>query len=298
MSVRANVLLWAQRTIARKGSPPHVLLEVAEQATGEQVQEAFHKIARTSHPDLHRTGLNAEELELVTSAYAAIAGAYQQMRFACMKTARIALLKQDELAKVGAVTPPDSKPVAPVRPPTPAPRAAAQTPPTGARTVVSSTEVGPRPRHPSSDPPSTRKPSGDGASTRTPSGDGASTRKPSGDGASTRRPSSEPPATRRPSSEPPATRRPSSEPRAGTDSDSPISPHVAATPSGAAPSAIAAQAMSAKALLYYRKAELCLKRGDLRGAVLQLKLACAADPNSGFLRTALAEVETEVRRTP
>jgi hypothetical protein len=56
--------------------------------------------------------------------------------------------------------------------------------------------------------------------------------------------------------------------------------------------------MSAKALLYYRKAESCLRRGDLKGAILQLKLACAADPTSGFLRTALAEVETEVRKTP
>ncbi len=56
--------------------------------------------------------------------------------------------------------------------------------------------------------------------------------------------------------------------------------------------------MSSKALLYYRKAELCLKRGDLRGAILQLKLACAADPTSSFLRTALAEVETEVRKNP
>ena len=83
---------------------------------------------------------------------------------------------------------------------------------------------------------------------------------------------------------------------ATTNSDAPS--HVPVTPSGAAPSANAAQAMSAKALLYYRKAELCLKRGDLRGAVLQLKLACAADPTSGFLRTALAEVETETRKTP
>jgi hypothetical protein len=56
--------------------------------------------------------------------------------------------------------------------------------------------------------------------------------------------------------------------------------------------------MSSKALVYYRKAELSLKRGDLKGAVLQLKLAIAADPASGFLRTALAEVELEVRKGP
>lgn len=54
--------------------------------------------------------------------------------------------------------------------------------------------------------------------------------------------------------------------------------------------------MSQKSLLYYRKAELALKRGDLKGAILQLKLACATDPASTFLKTALAEVETEVRK--
>ena len=56
--------------------------------------------------------------------------------------------------------------------------------------------------------------------------------------------------------------------------------------------------MNPKAQLYYRKAELALKRGDLKGAVLQLKLAIAADPQSAFLRTALVEVETEVRKGP
>jgi hypothetical protein len=73
---------------------------------------------------------------------------------------------------------------------------------------------------------------------------------------------------------------------------------VPATPAGPAPAANAAQTMSSKALVYYRKAELSLKRGDLKGAVLQLKLAIAADPASAFLRTALAEVELEVRKGP
>jgi hypothetical protein len=56
-------------------------------------------------------------------------------------------------------------------------------------------------------------------------------------------------------------------------------------------------AMSPKAVTYYRKAEIALRRGDLKGAILQLKLACATDPSSSFLRTALAEVETEVRKS-
>lgn len=188
MSVRSDVLLWAQRVIARKGAAPHVLLEIHEESTAEQVQQAFHKIARTAHPDLHRHGLDAEELELVTSAYAAVAGAYAQMRSMCLQTQRMRPIAKTE----------DSSP--------PPPRTAS-----AARTVQA--------------PPS----------------------------------------------------------------------DIPASTSGAAPSANAAQSMSPKALLYYRKAELCLKRGDLKGAILQLKLACATDPTSGFLRTALAEVETEVR---
>jgi hypothetical protein len=59
-----------------------------------------------------------------------------------------------------------------------------------------------------------------------------------------------------------------------------------------------AGAMTSKALVYYRKAELALRRGDLRGAVMQLKLAIAADPLSGFLRSALAQVEAEVSKNP
>jgi hypothetical protein len=71
---------------------------------------------------------------------------------------------------------------------------------------------------------------------------------------------------------------------------------VRATRSGPAPGATAAQTMSQRALLYYRKAELALKRGDLKGAVLQIKLAIAADPQSAFLRAALTEVEAELAK--
>ena len=67
MSVRSEVLLWAQRIIARgSGTPAHVLLDVKSDASFEEAQDAFHKIARTGHPDLHRASLTPEELELVT----------------------------------------------------------------------------------------------------------------------------------------------------------------------------------------------------------------------------------------
>ncbi len=172
MSVRADVLLWAKRINAiAKTAPPHQLLDMPADASAEVAQEAFHKIARMAHPDLHRTGLGPDELESVTAAYAAVANAYHVYRSNLMSTSK-------------------HKPV---------------------------------------------------------------------------------------------------KANAG---------EVPATPSGTAPAGNASQAMSSRALVYYRKAELALKRGDLQGAVLQLKMAIASDPQSAFLRTALTEVETEVRKGP
>ena len=170
MSARSDVMMWAQRINGNKKHPPHQLLEIAADADLETAQLAIHKIARMAHPDLHRNGLTAEELDLVTSAYAAIANAYQSYRNHAMATQRM---------KVIDMTP------------------------------------------------------------------GA----------------------------------------------------TPATPSGPAPTTLGPQsAMSSRALVYYRKAELCLKRGDMRGAMLQLKMAIGSDPSSTFLRAALTEVETEVRK--
>lgn len=181
MSTRSDVLLWAQRVAARRNSPAHEIMELRADCTPEQAQEAFHKIARTAHPDLHRKGLSPEDLEMVTTAYAIVAGAYQTLRTQTMHTTRMKALKLEELT------------LAPETPPT----------------------------------------------------------------------------------------RPTPQPQA----------------SGPTPAANTAQSMSPKALVYYRKAEIALRRGDFKGAVLQIKLAIAADPASGFLRTALAEVELEVRKS-
>ena len=51
-----------------------------------------------------------------------------------------------------------------------------------------------------------------------------------------------------------------------------------------------AHAMNARALSFYRRAEGALKTGDKSAAMLQLKMAIAADPKSAFLRAALAEL--------
>jgi hypothetical protein len=181
MSARSDVLLWAQRVVGRKVASPYQILDIAPGSGLDVVQAAFHKIARMGHPDLHRAALTPEELELVTTAYARAAAAYQELR-------------------------------------------------------------GQRP-----------------TTTRIPAIPGGSD------------PALVPPAT-----------------TPGGGAVVPSDPDVI----------IPAQAMSSKALIYYRKAELCLRRGDLTSAVLQLKMAIASDPQSRFLRGALAEVQAEVGKKP
>ena len=163
----ADVLAWAQKILARRGQAPHLLLEIRETASVDDAQNAFHKLAKRAHPDLHRNTMSPEDLETLTTAYSIVAGAYQAFR------------SSNKITK-------EMRPLA-------------------AREV-----------------------------------------------------------------------------------------HV--TPGAAPPATGHASQMSSRALVYYRKAELALRRGDLSGAVLQLKMAIAADPSSAFLRTALAEVESELAR--
>jgi hypothetical protein len=243
VSTRSEVLLWAQRVIARRGQPAHVVLELPADAGADDAQAAFHKIARTAHPDLHRNGLSPQELEMLTSAYAAVAGAYQELRTRTMQTTRMKPIARPEDAAASA---PPAAGGPPGRP------ASAATPPAGMPTA--------RP-----------------ASAATPTA-----------GTPTARPAPAAAAVRPGAAPPGAAARP-----AHAAAAAPAAP-VAVGTSGTKPET----AMSQKALLYYRKAELALKRGDLKGAILQLKLACATDPTSQFLRSALAEVETEVRKSP
>lgn len=184
-STRAEVLLWAQRVVAKRTGPAHTILDLKADASIDDAQAAFHKIARVAHPDLHRNGLTPEELEMVTSAYGIAAGAYQTFRGQAMSTQRLKPLKAEDLSAAAA---------------------AARGAPGG--------------------------------------------------------------------------------------------PTFSTPPTGVPVSAGANQQMSSRALVYYRKAEIALRRGDLKGAILQIKMAIATDPSSAFLRTALAEVETELRKGP
>jgi hypothetical protein len=186
------VLLWANRIVNKgPGAAPNHLLEIKESASIEDAQNAFHKIAKIAHPDLHRSSLTPEELELVTTAYGRVANAYQEFRTQRMQSSRF-------------------KPIGMTAPP------------------------------PGLTPPQ-------------------------------------------------RTRPPSAAPPLATGS-SPAQEIPKPTPQGAS------AAMTPKALVYYRKAELSLKRGDLKGAVLQLKMAIAADPLSTLLRQALTEVESEIAK--
>jgi hypothetical protein len=233
MSIRSEVLLWAQRVVARGvGTPAHVLLEIKIDAAVEEAQDAFHKIARTGHPDLHRASLTPEELELVTTAYARVAGAYQEFRAKNSQTTRMRPLKDD--------------------PPPP-------------RKTPSSDRIAalrPQGKTPDGSAPITRPPSGSSEVKRSPSGTSEVKRSPTG------------------SSE----NRPQGKTPEGT-------PTVrSSTLTGVAPP------MNSKALIYYRKAEMCLRQGDLKTALLNMKMAIAGDPQSTFLRTALAEIESELAK--
>jgi hypothetical protein len=222
MSVRSDVLLWAQRIVARGATTSaHVLLEVKADASFEEAQDAFHKIARTSHPDLHRASLTPEELELVTSAYSRIAAAYQDFRVKYTQTARMRPLKDDP--------PPPKKSTSSDRIPA----------------------MRPQSRTPEGTPPIER---------------------------------------------PGATTPPGVKPiqRSSTMQGTGVAPYGSPSPSQSAPGAPGP--MNHRALIYYRKAELCLRQGDLKTAVLNMKMAIAGDPQSTFLRTALAEIESELSK--
>ncbi len=191
MSNRTSVLLWAQKILQQRDAPPHTLLEVRAEATADQVSDAFQKIARMAHPDLHRSSLDPQELEMVTSAYGKVAGAYQEMRTERVTTMKMVPITAVERASSAA----RPRPSAPIKP---------QSPPAG---VPVADRSGPS--------------------------------------------------------------------------------------SGAA-----SHSMNSKALIYYRKAELALRRGDLGNAVLQMKMAIAADSASTFLRTALTEIQNELAKKP
>jgi hypothetical protein len=255
MSARIEVLLWANRVLSRRATAqPHELLEVKPDASLDDLQAAFHKVAKLAHPDLHR-GLDAEDLEKVTSAYGQVANAYQTLRATKLR---------------GGHHQPGSSPAIAV--PIPAGPGGTKAP---------SGEI-PRAKRPSDQTPVVRLPGGALIRGSKP------TRSPPFDSTRTKLPTQPPPAQTAPP--------PRANPRPGTQP-----PAVGSSPAVVPPSdnpgapLSPAQQMSSKALIYYRKAELALRQGNLQAATLNLKMAIAADPHSTFLRSALSEVEQELK---
>lgn len=73
------------------------------------------------------------------------------------------------------------------------------------------------------------------------------------------------------------------------DAPAPAAP-APAPPPPAAPAIDPARAMNPRALGLYRRAERALAAGDRTTALLNIKLAIAADPSSALLRAALTEL--------
>lgn len=264
MSTRVEVLLWAGRVIARKGGQPHELLEIPADAGLEQAQEAFHKLARIAHPDLHRTTLDAAEMEKVTTAYAYAAAAYQEMRIAAVRGRAPAHDRHDKPAEPAAADK------------------------TGEIPRVKRT----------SEPARTVRLPGGGLVRGTVTSRPQSTTKSVAPPSSTLAP---PPSARSAATAPPVATTTPPPSRVGTQplprtTGSPAPNPAALAPPGEPMTPMnPSSAMNSKALVYYRKAELALRQGDLRMAVLNLKMAIAADPASQFLRSAIAEVEAELK---
>lgn len=122
MSTRTEVLLWAKRVCGRRGAEPHELLELSADADLELARNKFHDIARVSHPDLHRTTCSADELEVITNAFAIIAAAYQEFRARRVPTTKMTPLAR---AKPDTVPPPGTPGAPAAAPAGPAPIAMA-----------------------------------------------------------------------------------------------------------------------------------------------------------------------------
>ena len=89
-------------------------------------------------------------------------------------------------------------------------------------------------------------------------------------------------------------RRASSQPGEPASIPGGTTPPPTAAPPAPAPAPAApidpTRAMNARALVLYRRAEGALRTGDRTTAILNIKMAIAADPASQLLRGALAEL--------
>src|SRR5688572_26832804 len=98
-------MMWAVRVNGRKDAPAHQILDVKADASLEDAQAAFHKIARIAHPDLHRNTLTPEDLETVTLAYSRAAAAYQEFRSQRTQSTRMKPITKDASGPIAQPAP-------------------------------------------------------------------------------------------------------------------------------------------------------------------------------------------------
>ncbi len=256
-----GVLAWARRWARRPGAADHELLDVGSTASAESVRAAYHKLARFAHPDLHRATVSSQELDEITDTFARVSNAYSVMMARLRKAAeKEAKDLKDATESGGAGASMSTPPVSgrnnrPSSPPPAAPVAPPGAAP--ARSGSPSTPPGAAPARSGS--PST--PVQAVGSSRMPVVQFSSGRSAGVLGSTTA------PAT-----------------------SAPTPPAPAPTASSAASDG-PATSLSSKAMMHYRRAELCLRRGEIVEAKLHLKLAMVTDPQSTFLRKAFEDLE-------
>lgn len=199
-----QILAWLDEVEPRAEDRSHFeWLEMMPSASSLAIQNAYHAIARTRHPDLARKLLGARDHDRLVRMYSRITGAYAALR--TPEAAARYLRERRDSQKL-------------------------------ATTAASDATMMPR---------------------------------------TTTSPPMAPISQALPTVPLPTAGLPGSNPPAPTPAKGPIDP---------------SRAMNARALACYRRAEGALRTGDRSTAILQIKMAIAADPRSPLLRAALAEL--------
>jgi hypothetical protein len=300
---------WVQRVEQRaKTMTLFDLLEVRSTADDADIAAAFRRFATVAHPDLYRHALQPADAERLLSAYGKVAAAYDTLRDPQAREryrrevgdrgrarsmppllggargptptvqpapfrSRPASSPPGKPSRWDRKTPVDPPPVVTLsRTPTPTTPATGRTPtPTMPATARAPTPTAPTP-----------------VRTSTPSRVAAA---PTAAAPSTTRPPTAPVAPVAPRTTTPSTlleRQSTAAPPANRAATQPGTGTTRAPGETTKPPVTSA---GIRAQSYYRKAQQALARGDLGGALFNLRLAVAADPGSAHLRVALAEVE-------
>jgi curved DNA-binding protein CbpA len=290
----SEALAWARRWARRPGAADHELLEVGSSATEESVRAAYHKLARFAHPDLHRAAVTADELEEITDAFARVSNAYSVLTARLRKEANKAAAKaveqaeeQDAAAKAVVVKSTEAR----------TERAADEARAARDTRELRDARSGRVTRPASAPPPATPSPSigrqAVGTSPIAPTGAAPPSGNPPAAAGTGRMPVVQ--FTSKGATQTTGASVSATVP--GVSGRATASARDESTSSGASSTTTApasdgpAISLSAKGKMHYRRAELCLRRGEIIEAKLHLRLAMASDPQSTFLRKAFDDLD-------